>query len=134
MCLELSSLFLFLFLSLNTFALLYFLFSLPNSLNFLCFLCMFFVSARFSQIWLQVQTCIPSWWQHLCDKFLGCSCLVFSTSEPPCQFLLCGSLHNLIFNQIQKTNMLVKFKRCSFSSWVSSLICHCTATQFCQYE
>lgn len=62
-------------------------------------LLMFSVSARFSQIWLQVQTCIPSsWWQHQCDKFLGCSYLIFSTSEPPCQFLLCECLHNLILN------------------------------------
>lgn len=102
--------------------LLCFIFScLHKSLNFLCFLCMFFVRARFSQIWLQVQTCIPSsWWHHQCDKFLGCSCLILSTSEPPCQ-LLCGCLPNLILNQIQKKILLVKFKRCSFSSWVSSL-------------
>lgn len=83
----------------------------------------FSVSAAFSQIWLQVQTCIPSsWWQHQCVKFLGCSYLIFSTSEPPCQFLLCECLHNLILNQIQEAILLVKFKRCSFSSWVSSLI------------
>lgn len=53
-------------LSLNTFVLLYFLFSLHKGLSFLDFLCVFFISPWFLQIYrlLWVQTCIPSyWWQ-----------------------------------------------------------------------